>query len=745
MTTNKRLLKYLSFGCIGLLILILIGATILEKDRGSAFAVRYIYHSPAFIALWAIAAISSFIYLLKAKLYKRPVTFLLHCSLMLILAGALATHLFGMQGSIHLRRDEPAHEYMSHNGYRQALPFQISLKDFHISYYPGTVAPMDFTSTLTVTDTDGEKQEATVSMNHIYSHRHYRFYQSRYDDDGNGATLSVSYDPYGIAITYAGYALLLVTMVAYFFRKDSRFRALLRHPLLRHAGTACLLALCPYVHMQAANAPKALPEHVAEEFGNLYVYYNDRICPIQTLAKDFTTKLYGKPRYKGLTPEQVLTGWFFFYDDWKKEDMIRIQSKEVRHLLGTDKGHVCLTDFFGTEGYKLRDALQADMDSKKRTDIETANEKFSLISMVCTGSMLKIYPCRETEGNTLQWYSLVDRLPYGMPEDQRRFIGGSMNYIAEKIAQKDYEQATGLLEKVKKYQQKELGSDAPSAARFKAEKTYNLLHCNKTIAIACIALGLLTFIVYCRLMMVQAKPAALLRRALDVVLGTAFVYLSTIILLRGYVGNHLPISNGSETMQFMAWCALALTILLRRRFMMAVPFGFLLCGLTFMVSMLGEANPQVTQLMPVLQSPLLSLHVVVIMIAYSLLAFAMLNGVTAVILHRSRQDCSQQIERLQIISQIILFPAVFLLATGIFVGAVWANVSWGRYWGWDPKEVWALVTLLVYASALHSSSLPWFRKPLFFHVFCIAAFVTVLATYFGVNFLLGGMHSYAGG
>ena len=154
-----------------------------------------------------------------------------------------------------------------------------------------------------------------------------------------------------------------------------------------------------------------------------------------------------------------------------------------------------------------------------------------------------------------------------------------------------------------------------------------------------------------------------------------FTYLSAAICLRGYVSNHLPLSNGFETMQFMAWCTLLLTFLLQRKFAMLLPFGFLLCGLTLMVSMLGESNPQITQLMPVLQSPLLSIHVVVIMIAYSLLAFIMLNGVTAVILHQSQKECKEQIERLQIISQIILYPAIFLLAIGIFIGAVWANVS----------------------------------------------------------------------
>lgn len=213
--------------------------------------------------------------------------------------------------------------------------------------------------------------------------------------------------------------------------------------------------------------------------------------------------------------------------------------------------------------------------------------------------------------------------------------------------------------------------------------------------------------------------------------------------MRGFIAGYVPLSNGFETMQFMAWCSVVLTIVFGRKFRMALPFGFLLCGFTLLVAMMGESTPKITQLMPVLQSPLLSIHVVVIMIAYTLLAFTMLNGITAIIIYFTRRYARQEIESLYILSRLMLYPAIFLLVAGIFIGAVWANISWGRYWGWDPKEVWALITMLVYASALHCSSLGWFRRPMFFHIFCIGAFVTVLITYFGVNFLLGGMHSYA--
>ena len=157
---------------------------------------------------------------------------------------------------------------------------------------------------------------------------------------------------------------------------------------------------------------------------------------------------------------------------------------------------------------------------------------------------------------------------------------------------------------------------------------------------------------------------------------------------------------------------------------------------------MGEANPRITQLMPVLQSPLLSIHVMVIMVSYVLFAFMMLNGVAALIIS-ARGGSGERIGYLQTVSNIMLYPAVFLLAAGIFIGAVWANVSWGRYWGWDPKEVWALITMLIYSLGIHQGSLKWFRNPKHFHIFCILAFLSVLVTYFGVNFLLGGLHSYA--
>lgn len=749
-----KLLKRTAFSLLGILLLILTIATILEKIYGTDFVNEYIYSSVPFVILWGVTAITSLLYIIKSKLHRQPVIFLLHLSLLFILAGAFTTWIYGEQGTMRVRQGEQQTSFTDSKGISHQLPFSITLNQFEIIYYKGTLAPMDFISHISVADKDCHRQiQGKVSMNHIFSYQHYRFYQSGYSEDNEGSVFSVSHDPYGIGITYAGYTLLLLSTVFFFFSPQSRFRQLLKSPLLHRSLTVILLLFAFSLNSNFLKAnspsPKVLPREVAEHFGDLYILYNNRICPLQTFARDFTIKLYGSSSYKGLTPEEVLTGWLFYYDSWKNEPIIRIKSNEARKLLEIEGNYARLKDYISTiNEYKLEKMMNHIRSGEQVTDkrgIEEADEKFNIINLVCTGAMMKIFPCRNRAGKTLEWYSQSDQLPQDMDNDKWVFIRKSMSYVNEMIVMKKYNDACLLLEKIKKYQQKECDGLLPADNKFKAEKIYNQFDYSKSVAMACICIGLICFIYYCHCMASQKRTSRKAIIILNILLWIVFTYLSAAICLRGYVSNHLPLSNGFETMQFMAWCTLLLTFLLQRKFAMLLPFGFLLCGLTLMVSMLGESNPQITQLMPVLQSPLLSIHVVVIMIAYSLLAFIMLNGVTAVILHQSQKECKEQIERLQIISQIILYPAIFLLAIGIFIGAVWANVSWGRYWGWDPKEVWALITMLVYALALHPRSLPWFHRTMFFHVFCITAFITVLITYFGVNFLLGGMHSYANG
>ena len=738
-----RIIKYLCFGTAGALIILMIAATVLEKTGGTSPGSSSIYSSPLFIAAWGTAAVASAIYIFKRKLQKSPFSLLLHLAFLVILAGAFATYLNGRQGSIHLRvGDRPSASFAASHK-EENFPFQIQLTDFYIDYYEGSAAPMDFTSRIRITD-NGNAIEADISMNNIFSYRHYRFYQSSYDKDMKGSTLAVSYDPWGIAITYAGYLLLLVSICGFFFQRHSAFRRLLRHPVLRKASTAVCLLLCPSLTAFAAEQPKHLSKESASSINGIYLYHQDRICPLQTLAKDFTLKIYGKSNYKGLNGEQVLTGWFFFYDDWKTEPIIRIKSKAVQRMLGIKGQYACLNDFFGAEGYKLKDS-GLEQNAKYKREINEANEKFNLISMVATGSMLRIFPCREN--GKIRWFSPVDRLPDDLPADQWLFIRKSLGLLGEQVMRNDEASIREIAGKIRKYQQKTAGGTLPSDRQIEAEKLYNSLNYTKIPAFCCLVIGLFAFIHNCRKLVrnqtLKSKTEKRISMIQSALLGLLFVFLAILIGLRSYISGHIPVSNGFETMQAMAACASLISLLFRKRFEMSIAFGFIICGFSLLVSMLGESNPPITPLMPVLASPLLSIHVLTIMISYALLAFLMLNGTAALIIRYAGKTQNEAVERLYIINRILLYPAIFLLASGIFIGAVWANVSWGRYWGWDPKETWALITLMIYSAAFHTDSLPYFKRPMFFHWFCIIAFLSVLITYFGVNFFMAGLHSYA--
>lgn len=732
---HNRVLKNIAFGLFALITMILMVATIVEKFHGGSFVREYIYGAVWMVVLWGVSAVVALLYTIKQKLHRRLFTFMLHVSFLLIITGAFITYCFGVQGNLHLRQgDESTSTFITSNYTAGEFPFAIKLNEFEQQFYNGTFAPMDYISRIQIVD-GNQTIDGIVSMNNIFKYRGYRFYQSGYDMDGMGTTLSISFDPYGIAITYIGYMMLFISLLSFFLERNSMFRKLLHHPALKR-GAICLIMILGTI--TASASPKTVPRDVAEQFGNLHIYYNDRICPLQTLARNFTAKLYGKTEYEGLTAEQVLTSWFFFYDDWKHEPVIKVKGNEVRRALGIDGKYASVADFTNQDGYKLNAMLHSENDAERRS-AENATEKYNIISMLCNGTLLTIYPFANSVDETVVWYSPADKLP----QDIRYFDTTTINSIAREINSENWDEVIRLTDALGKSQMIAAASVLPDKYLFQAEKLYNNTNYNRIIAIMCMTLGIICFLLN---MLVNRERTILksLNFIFRSVIWLVALYLSVHTVLLGLISGHIPLSNGFETMQFMALCSTVLTLIINKKFRLALPFGFLICGCTMMVAMMGESTPQITKLMPVLQSPLLSIHVVVIMLAYTIFAFMMLNGIAAIILQLTQNSkADTEIEYLSVISRIMLYPALFLLAAGIFTGAIWANVSWGRYWGWDPKEVWALITMLVYSSAIHSHSLQSFRKPMFFHIFSVLAFLTVLITYFGVNFLLGGIHSYA--
>lgn len=701
-----KICRYLSFGTIALLIVYMAVSTVLEKVSGTAAAMEWGYHSPLFIAMWAVAAVSgAVLYLISARRLSVAVSGI-HLAFVLILAGALLTHFGGRQGAMHLRTGEDAAtEYLSEDMEVHPLPFSVSLKDFEVVYYPGTFSPTDYVSTLEIVD-GGHSGELQVSMNRVGKYRGYRFYQSGYDEDAEGSTLSVSLDPAGIPVTYAGYSLLMLSLAGFFFQKGTGFRKALSR--LSKTGAAAVLMALPAGLVSAtasaasvsAELPGHLPEETAAAYGRMYVYYNGRVCPMQTFARDFTMKLYGRRSYGGLSPEQVLTGWIFHADSW-----------------------VSTLEEAGDPGSRA---------GKK------AREKQDLVMLVRTASILKTFPYVGEDGRPV-WYSPVDRLPSDMDSGQWIFIRKVMSLAGEAVMKQDYGSAAAVFGKIREYQEKTAGEFLPSETRTAAERLYNAVERPKPVSMLCVSAGLVLFILY-GLFPGVAAGRSLWRISATVLPALVFVYLTFILGLRWYVSAHVPMSNGFEVMLLLAWHTMMLGTFIQRKFPLILPFAFLLGGFALLVASIGESDSAIAYLMPVLSSPLLSIHVMSMMISYTLLGLVMLNSIMGLVRHRvSGESLSTSAD----VSLVFLYPAVFFLAAGTFLGAVWANVSWGSYWAWDPKEVWALITLLVYSFALHGKTLKVFGNPEFFHWFCILAFLCVIVTYFGVNYFLGGLHSYA--
>ena len=669
---------------MAVIIVAMVAATFVEKTRGTDFSFSLVYYNPAFIALWGVAAVFGLILLFKTN-GKAVFTLLLHCSMAVMLIGALVTHLFSLEGMISLVRGVPNGTVITDSGKHIELPFTLTLREFEIERYPGSMAPSDYRSLVALDD----GSEIEISMNNIGKHMGWRMYQADYEDDLQTSVLAMSKDVWGVGITYTGYLLLLIAMLGFFFQKDSQWRT-----ALRKLTATVALVLMPLLAQAAGSAQRPVaPKEVAKEIGELYVYYNDRICPLQTQARDYSLKAYGKASVDGYTAEQVMTGWLFWPDEWQDRPL-KIKAKEK----GTSK----------------------------------EKEKYSIRADAASGAAFKLFPL---EGS-VRWYGCEDQLPELEP-GEAAFIRGSLGLLREEACSGNWAEVSRIVSQIKKYQEKNAAAVLPSAARIKAERAYNAICLPKVQFMLSITIGIIMFVLSGIWLSRGKKTPAKLASALAVVSWLLFAYLTAVLALRWFASGHAPFTGSYCVMMLIAWISTLAMSLLYKKMPLLQPLGFLLAGFTMLMATMSGANPRLTHLMPVLQSPLLSIHVLSMMISYTLLGLVMLNGILGLIVKGDEARTS-----LMNLSKVIVTPAVFLLTFGTFLGAVWANISWGSYWAWDPKETWALITMLVYAFSIHGRSIKAFRTPTFYHIYTIVAFLSVLITYFGVNLILGGMHSY---
>lgn len=725
------------------IILILITATIVESSKGTAFVRQHIYTSAWFVVLWAALAVVAAVYIVLRKNKSNVSTsvLLVHASFLVILLGAFTSWNMAESGTIHLRQNETTSTMKDEEGKTKELGFEVSLKNFNVVNYPGTDAPMDYVTTLTA-----NTQEIKVSMNNIGSFNGYRFIQSGYDSDMQGTTLGVYHDPWGIGITYTGYALLFISLIATMASKKTRMRHLYRKALSLQGAKAwavtALLAVSSFSTTANAQEMVKIDGDIADDFGKICVLYNSRITPINTVATSFVTKLCGKPTWDGLSSNQVFAGWIFDVPYWETVKMIEIKEKKAQELLGINGKWASFDDFWDSyNNYKLDAPLKKaykDGDTKLQKQLRDADEKFNIIRMLYGGEMLKMFPYAGKQGH-MQWFAPGQ--PLGnlkLDEKEQVFIKKSMDYLAESIITGDKARAEEIAKKIYSYQHVRGKAVVPTKFRIYTETFYNKTNAQRLPVMLYLTLSLLLAIVS-TLSLNNGKQKKT-RLVSSVLTWVMLIHTTLLLALRWFVSGHLPMSNGYETMQFMAWATLIVTLVMQKRFLPVKQFGPLLSSFALLVAMITDGNPQITQLMPVLQSPLLSVHVMVIMFSYALFGLTALIGLQGLIAHHRKQEEKEQ--QLAALSQFLLYPAVALIAIGIFIGAIWANVSWGRYWSWDSKETWALITMLIYSVPLHAD-IKWLRKAQHMHIYMLLAFLSVLMTYFGVNYFLSGMHSYA--
>lgn len=743
-----------------LVLVCMAAATFVEKSQGTDYAHAHYYGAWWFILIWAVLAALGAFYIIKRKV-KCTSTLALHLSFIIILAGALLTHISAKRGMIHLRIGQPTDTYMAQDEEQgmkeEKLPFSLCLQKFEAKMHDGTNAVADYSSKFTVIDGD-DKSEGEVSMNNIYSHRSYRLYQSSYDEDGKGSVLAINADPYGIPVTYTGYALLFISLVWMLFDPKGGYRKLLKSPLLKK-GALIIALILSMGNIQTLHAESAtgnlqnavLPKETAEKFGELHILYNDRICPVQTFALDFCKKIYGARSYQGLTAEQVLSGWVFYGNTWANEPFIKIKSGEMKTAMNLPD-YASLNTFFNREmgGYTIGQYVQEyyngqqDKFHQQAADIDG---KIQIIMELREGISLKVLPYTFTKNvkatkehpfikaGTTTWFAPVDKLPLAVEHQHALYIKNVFSLLYGDVQKGNMDRVNIFFDKMLKYQEVSSGSSLPSKIQYQAERINNAFPFATILFMANLTLGFIALF-YTIYRMTKKREIKVLNIALPILLGVSFLTLTFGLALRWIISGNIPMSNGYESMLTVAWFVMLISILMQLRIRIVMVFGFLISGFFLLVSHINQMDPAIGQMMPVLNSPLLSIHVSIIMMSYALLSLTFICGIMGICLRSHGEE-------LQALSRIFLYPALTTMGFGIFIGAIWANVSWGNYWSWDSKETWALITFMIYAVVVHTQSLPIFRKPLVYHIYITLAFLSIAMTYFGVNYFLTGMHSYA--
>ena len=664
------------------------------------------------------------------------------------------------------------------------LPFSIYLKDFIVERYPGSMQPSSYESKVVVLDERKNlKMPYRIYMNHTLDYGGYRFFQASYDPDEKGTILSVNHDP-GKIPTYIGYILLALGLLLNIFNPYSRFGRLARMRFLDKktlsivpflilflfsAGKSFAEESMPHPKMpdikQIVDTVKKIDKKTADNFGTLIVQTSaGRLEPIDTLAIDVLNKISRKRDFYGLDHNQIILGMLAKPRYWQLIPMIKVNHPAIKKLLGIDpdaKYFAFINAFDGHGNYKLAEAVERARRKRpaRRNQLDKellkVDERINIAYMVYTGELFRIFPLEGDPNHT--WYPpryAVEKFPEKDAKKVRDMLIDFFSGIDEGIQKNDWTKANNAIEEIRTFQKTKGADIYPSERKIKAEILYNRLNIFERLIPVYLLAGLaLLLLIFAKLI----KPSLNLTWPTRIVLGIlvlGFLAHTFNLALRGYVSGHYPWSNGYESLVYIAWTIIFAGILFARQSPFAVASTGILSGLVLFVAHLSWMDPQITNIVPVLKSYWLAIHVSVITASYGFLGLSALLGFITLILFIIRNPKVQDEKQKQIelsileatrINEMSMIIGLSLITVGNFLGGVWANESWGRYWGWDPKEVWALVTILVYTAVVHMRFVPKIYSTYSFAVASVIAYSSVIMTYFGVNFYLSGLHSYASG
>ncbi len=641
------------------------------------------------------------------------------------------------------------------------LPFSLRLNDFILERYPGSDSPSGYKSdVLLINDADNVRMPFVIFMNNVLKYKGYRFYQSSYDPDEMGTVLSVNHDRAGMLVTYTGYALLFLFILLSLLSRKSLFRTIRAGMWDSALRKTISLILFVFIlsGLESLSAQRLIPgKDASGEIGKILVQdQKGRTKPLYTLSNDIVRKVTGENKYRDYSSMQFFLGFLLDFDHWKDIPVIKVNNTGLRKKTGIDGRYASfsdLVDLSGEGSYKLSVDVNAAYAkspgnrNKMDKEIMKVDERVNIIFMIYRGDFLRMFPLKDSTHN---WGPPYYALKTALNGEDSTYLQNILPALAQAVKQNNTRKALQITQSVIAYQNKYAEYELPSEYRTKAEILYYRMAIFERLFPLYLSIGLLMIIILVFRVVRNRNETSVLMKILRYLLLAGFLFHIFGIGLRWYISGHAPLSNGYESMIFISWITLLAGLIFSRRSDFALSSTAVLAGLTLLVAHMSFMDPEITNLVPVLKSYWLTLHVSVITGSYGFLGLGALLGLLSMVLmifagSGNRERISSTVDELTVINYKTLTLGLYFLTVGTFLGAIWANESWGRYWGWDPKETWSLITIIVYTLVIHSRMIPGMKNIYSFNLLALFAFSSVLMTYFGVNYYLSGLHSYAGG